>query len=557
MADPKARVRIVGENELGAAFKGALRDADGFTKKLQGTFKTVLGTLGIGAIGATIGSAVKQAVDRADELGTLAQAFGTTAEEISRLEYVASQTNTTLQQITTGLTGLQKRMSEAAAGTGEARKAIADLGVNASYLMKLPLNQQLEVLADAFGKIKTPADQVRIASKLFGDEVGRRLLPILQRGSTGLREMARESDALGNTLSTQTVEKLQKADEATKRFEAATRGLKTEVAIGLTPALIGAADAARDLLEVFNSGRGGRIEESIQQLDGWKGKLLEIVGLGDQVAATRLKLQMQLNELQSRGPQNSRRNALSPIVETAEVAETRVETLKESVRELYQFQAELMNRYPKPFESATDEANAAAIEDYFKKVEDGGIEMKTKFFATLDEMTVFAEQAGRSMQTALADFLFDPFKDGLDGMLKGFVDVIRRMIAEAAAARLLGGASGFLGGLLGGIFGGLGGGGGGGGGSGFFKAAGGPVSGGRPYIVGERGPELFVPGSSGSIVPNGKLASSSPVVNIVTNIDARGATTDLLSILPGVLRQRDEALEARIVSGLRRGAYAR
>jgi hypothetical protein len=35
------------------------------------------------------------------------------------------------------------------------------------------------------------------------------------------------------------------------------------------------------------------------------------------------------------------------------------------------------------------------------------------------------------------------------------------------------------------------------------RAAGGPVSAGAPYMVGERGPELFVPGASGAIVPNG------------------------------------------------------
>lgn len=34
------------------------------------------------------------------------------------------------------------------------------------------------------------------------------------------------------------------------------------------------------------------------------------------------------------------------------------------------------------------------------------------------------------------------------------------------------------------------------------RAAGGPVTGGMPYTVGERGPELFLPGQSGSIVPN-------------------------------------------------------
>lgn len=49
------------------------------------------------------------------------------------------------------------------------------------------------------------------------------------------------------------------------------------------------------------------------------------------------------------------------------------------------------------------------------------------------------------------------------------------------------------------------------------KAAGGPVSGGRPYVVGERGPELFVPGSSGGIVPNHALGGGSQVINIVVD----------------------------------------
>lgn len=40
-----------------------------------------------------------------------------------------------------------------------------------------------------------------------------------------------------------------------------------------------------------------------------------------------------------------------------------------------------------------------------------------------------------------------------------------------------------------------------------FRANGGPVSGGSPYVVGERGPELFVPSVSGSIVPNYSVGS--------------------------------------------------
>ena len=50
------------------------------------------------------------------------------------------------------------------------------------------------------------------------------------------------------------------------------------------------------------------------------------------------------------------------------------------------------------------------------------------------------------------------------------------------------------------------------------KARGGAVGAGRPYMVGERGPELFVPGAQGNIVPNNAMGSTS----VVVNVDASG-----------------------------------
>jgi phage-related minor tail protein len=55
------------------------------------------------------------------------------------------------------------------------------------------------------------------------------------------------------------------------------------------------------------------------------------------------------------------------------------------------------------------------------------------------------------------------------------------------------------------------------------RAGGGPVAGGTPYIVGERGPELFVPGANGGIVPNHALGGSTNV-SIVVNADGGGAS---------------------------------
>ena len=54
------------------------------------------------------------------------------------------------------------------------------------------------------------------------------------------------------------------------------------------------------------------------------------------------------------------------------------------------------------------------------------------------------------------------------------------------------------------------------------KALGGAVGAGRPYMVGERGPELFVPGAQGNIVPNNAMGSA----NVVVNVDASGSSVE-------------------------------
>jgi hypothetical protein len=82
-----------------------------------------------------------------------------------------------------------------------------------------------------------------------------------------------------------------------------------------------------------------------------------------------------------------------------------------------------------------------------------GIDKQVK--KTSDTMSEFAVQAAHNMQDAFADFLFDPFKDGLKGMLGSFIDTLRRMAANAIAARLfdklLGGKDGTTGGTGGGL----------------------------------------------------------------------------------------------------------
>lgn len=55
------------------------------------------------------------------------------------------------------------------------------------------------------------------------------------------------------------------------------------------------------------------------------------------------------------------------------------------------------------------------------------------------------------------------------------------------------------------------------------RANGGPVTGGKSYLVGERGPELFSPGRSGRITPNNALMGGG---SIVVNVDASGSAVE-------------------------------
>ena len=60
-----------------------------------------------------------------------------------------------------------------------------------------------------------------------------------------------------------------------------------------------------------------------------------------------------------------------------------------------------------------------------------------------------------------------------------------------------------------------------------LAANGGPVGMRQPYIVGERGPELFVPNQSGNIIPNHDLAGvGGGSTNIVVNVDASGSNVE-------------------------------
>lgn len=150
-----------------------------------------------------------------------------------------------------------------------------------------------------------------------------------------------------------------------------------------------------------------------------------------------------------------------------------------------------------------------------------------------------AGRAGRMIESALTRALTTG-KLGFDDLKK----IALSAMAEIASASLRGlfgqiggGQGGGLGSVLPALVGGLLGAPG--------RATGGPVSGGRPYLVGERGPEYFVPGSSGRIERIGGGPSGRDV-RVAISVTAPQPSD------PGVLRQSSRQV-ARAVRAAMRG----
>ena len=139
-------------------------------------------------------------------------------------------------------------------------------------------------------------------------------------------------------------------------------------------------------------------------------------------------------------------------------------------------------------------------------------------------------------------------KDAFRAMARDIIaEAYRMMVVRPIIDGLFGGGGG--GQMLSGLFGG----------GGFFgglfgaRANGGPVATGEPYLVGERGPELFVPSSSGNIQSNRQMGGS--VVNNYSYTFTGGVTEkDLRNAIPAIV----EASSANVLDKqLRGGTYAR
>lgn len=177
-----AKKEIDGLGERGKALEGVL----------QGMATVAIATAGAMTVLA------KNTIDTADNLSKMSQKIGIATEDLSRLAYAAQLSDVDIGSLQNSLVFLSKNMSAASMGTGDALNAFNALGI-AFKNTDGSLRGQAEVLADVadkFAIMRDGTEKTAIAMAIFG-RAGAKMIPMLNQGRDGLREMGAELENFG------------------------------------------------------------------------------------------------------------------------------------------------------------------------------------------------------------------------------------------------------------------------------------------------------------------------------------------------------------------------
>ena len=211
----------------------------------------------VGAAGvAGMGLLISRSLSATDALSKTATRIGTTTESLSRLQYAAKISGVETQTLNMAMQRFGRRASEAAVGTGEARGALKELRLNAADLIKLPLDEQMIKLAQAFEENIAPINRTRIAMKLFDSE-GVALLQMTELGAAGMRELFKEAEMLGVVMSSDAAKGVEDANDAMTKLFTIFKGVAAQITAALAPALEEVVTYLKDLLIDAAAAEGG------------------------------------------------------------------------------------------------------------------------------------------------------------------------------------------------------------------------------------------------------------------------------------------------------------
>lgn len=505
-----------------------------FVRRSLLNFKTAI----VGVAGAAgLGLLIKSSLDSIDTLGKTAQKLGVTSQALQKLRYASNLAGVETRTVDMAVQRFTRRLSEAANGTGEAKDALKELGLNAKELGKQPLDKQMLALADAFDEVQSSGDKVRLAFKLFDSE-GVAFVNTLQGGSAALKEMFKEAEGLGFVLSSSAVAGVEQANDAVMKLSSMLGGVRDQIVAGLAPALTFIADIIRKkLVDAIQGEDGlGNIEDFARKVALAAIDLMEKTTKGAVRFANTIIRSINNVILSARVMASIFRADIGKSLEDFEkISEQLGATLFSDLRAAIIAADDVTKKY-----NNTNDEGVAKVKTYADALKD----LKEAAEKVKEGLGDAAVRGVKSLEDALVDVTMGAAsaKDAFKSMARSIIsDLIRIQIQQSITQPLAEAMTGgnFLSTIGSALFGGK-------------KAIGGSVRANTPYMVGERGAEMFVPNSSGSIVPNNKLGGGGVVVNQTINLSA-GVSQTVRAEVMGMLPQIQEASKAAVLDARRRG----
>jgi hypothetical protein len=193
-------------------------------------------------------SGFRQVVDSMDDIVKASQEIGVAAERLQALRYAAAASGANAETLDKGIQKLSQSLQDIEAGTTDAAKALKAMGVTSTDTA----DQALAKIADAFAKLPDGAQKTALALDIFG-KAGAKLIPTLNNGRAGLRELTDEARGLGLIMSDEALKAAEHFNDQLDMLGNIAKANAQTFVSGLLPALQSIAAA---LIDAEKGGEG-------------------------------------------------------------------------------------------------------------------------------------------------------------------------------------------------------------------------------------------------------------------------------------------------------------
>ena len=181
-------------------------------KKMASSLKGQLA--GVFALGF-LTKASAEALQFAKDVKTFSHQIGLTTEEFQKMDYLFKTVGADTNDVVDAFGTLVDKMHDAISGSEGVREDFRLIGLESGKMKNLTAMEALYAFADAAAKTDDKSRVLTSTIRTFGDDLGRRVLPLISQGSEALREMAAAGADFAiseNALNT--------LDDAAKKLEA-------------------------------------------------------------------------------------------------------------------------------------------------------------------------------------------------------------------------------------------------------------------------------------------------------------------------------------------------